>query len=164
MKLKDLQNVVMAHTDMPTKPSKAVRKWDGRTPYYIHPIWCAATLATETTLDEITREEGVQALLYHDILEDTTTLPEELSERVKYLVREMTFEGGSEQEMEGIWEKPTEIKLLKLYDKVSNLLDGIWMDTEKRKTYMEYTKRLCKEVEQNYGELNITRIARAIVS
>jgi len=45
----------------------------------------------------------------------------------------MTFEGGSEQEIVEIWDKPTEIRLYKLYDKVSNLLDGAWMKDEKRK-------------------------------
>ena len=59
--------------------------------------------------------------------------------------------------------KSPEIRLLKLYDKTSNLMDGIWMDEEKRERYVEYTSRLCQDVEQNYGELNITRIARAII-
>jgi len=41
-----------AHGEGATKPSKAVRKWDGRTPYAVHPVWCAMTLLTETTLPE----------------------------------------------------------------------------------------------------------------
>ena len=53
-------------------------------------------------------------------------------------------------------------KLLKLYDKVSNLLDGNWMKTEKWNIYVEHTLRLAGDVEHVYGTLNIVKIARAI--
>lgn len=160
----DLQKVIESHGLHPKKESKAYRKWDGETPYSMHPIWCAMTILTETELDEEIRMEGYQALLYHDILEDTTVnLPDWISERVRELVAEMTFPGGSRQEMNEIWNKPRETRLCKLYDKVSNLMDGSWMDSTKRQEYENYTKRLCEDVERNYGELNITRIARGIV-
>ncbi len=149
-----------AHTNHARKPNKAFRKWDGKTPYYIHPIWCATTIATETKLDETVRNEGIQTLLYHDLLEDTTKeLPEWLSPRIKYLVEEMTFEDGSKQEMKEIWNKPNEVKLYKLYDKVSNLLDGSWMDEEKRKNYENYTGKLCEEIKKMCGDLNIVKMA-----
>jgi hypothetical protein len=160
---KDLSNIILAHAKYPEKPKKAFRKWDGKTPYATHPIWCATTISTETNLDEKTRLEGYLALLYHDVLEDTITLlPNDLPERVKQLVQEMTFQGGSKQEMQEIWTRPREVILYKLYDKVSNLLDGSWMDTEKRKEYEEYTQKLAEDVMKNYGKLNITRIAKAI--
>lgn len=151
-----------AHAESPTKPSKAVRKWDGKTPYGIHPTWCAMTLLAETTLPEELREAGAQALLFHDILEDTTAgLPEGTSARVAELVEGMTFE-SSDEEMELVWSRSDEVKLLKLYDKVSNLLDGSWMSGEKRERYAGYLLRLCDAVEPIYGGLNIIRIARAI--
>ena len=163
MQQRDITYIIQAHRDYPQKPSNAYRKWDGKTPYYIHPLWCAATLAAETTLDEKTREEGVQALLYHDLLEDTTKLlPNWLSSRVKTIIEQMTFEQGSAQEMQEIWNKPDEIKLYKLYDKVSNLLDGNWMSPEKKKQYRAYTQRLCDEVEKIYGQLNITQLAKTM--
>ena len=159
MKEKDIEYVMNAHENHAKKPSKAFRKWDGKTPYYIHPIWCATTIATETKLDETVRNEGIQTLLYHDLLEDTTKeLPEWLSPRIKYLVEEMTFEGGSKQEMKEIWTKPNEVKLYKLYDKVSNLLDGSWMDEEKRQTYENYTGKLCEEIKKMCGDLNIVKM------
>lgn len=164
LRLQDIEWIMDAHTNYATKPSKAVRKWDSKTPYYMHPIWCATTLASETALDEVIRGDGVQALLYHDVLEDTTKgLPEGLSKRVVSLIEDMTFEGGSSQEMEEIWAKPDVVKLYKTYDKISNLLDGAWMSVEKRKIYNSYTKRLCMEVERVYGDLNILRIARGVV-
>ena len=75
----------------------------------------------------------------------------------------MTFEGGSKQEMEEIWGKTGEIKLYKLYDKTSNLLDGSWMDKEKWDSYAAYTRKLSACVEGDYPGLNITRIAREII-
>ncbi len=163
MKLEDINYVANAHNNHPVKPRKAYRKWDGKTPYYIHPVWCTATLATEKNLDDKTKEEGIQTLLYHDVLEDTTQkLPDGLSERVKELIRYMTFESFDEEIIK-VWEKPIEIKLYKVYDKVSNLMDGYWMNDAKRKQYEEYTQKLVDEVEKHYGELNITKIARAIM-
>ncbi len=155
--------IFQAHQDHATKPSKAVRKWDGKTPYGVHPTWCAMTLLTETSLSEEIRVIGSQALLLHDVLEDTTEdLPPGTSERVSALVAEMTFE-SSDEEMEKVWTRSRECKLLKLYDKTSNLLDGAWMSAEKRGRYVAYTLRLAEEVEQHFGaELNILKIARAV--
>jgi len=164
MEQKDINYIIEAHRDYSKKDSKAYRKWDGETPYHIHPIWCATTLATETSLANKIRQEGTQALLYHDVLEDTKRpLPDWLSERVTQLIEQMTFHGGSTQEMQEIWNKPQEIRLYKLYDKVSNLLDGSWMNKEKKRTYKTYTKRLCADVERNYGILNITKLGKSII-
>lgn len=161
--IKELTFTINAHRNNPKKPSKAFRKWDGKTPYAIHPIWSAMTIMTETTLDEKTRQEGYLTLLYHDILEDTNVkLPIDTPKRIEHLVKEMTFEGGSEEEMRLIWDKSQEVRLYKLYDKVSNLLDGTWMTREKREKYEGYLERLTQDVERNYGTLNITKIARAI--
>ncbi|MDP3882028.1 MAG: hypothetical protein Q8Q31_04100 [Nanoarchaeota archaeon] len=165
IKFEDLSYIADAHQFHPKNDKKAFRKWDGRTPYFIHPLWCATTILTETRLDEKTRVEGYYTLLYHDLLEDTTqSLPASLEKRIEELVKDMTFLGGSEQEMNEIWSKLEEIRLYKLYDKVSNLLDGTWMSGEKRRAYGEYVSRLCLDVEQNYGALNITLMARAIIS
>ena len=160
---KHIEYIIDAHQNHPRKPSKAFRKHDSRTPYWIHPIWCATTILTETNLDEKTKNEGAITLLYHDILEDTTQLlPQDLEERIKYLVKEMTFQ-SSEEEMQQIWQKSKEIKLYKLYDKVSNLLDGSWMNKEKRQKYEEYARALVEDAKQNYGGLNITQITKNII-
>lgn len=155
--------IFRAHSEQAKKPKKTIRYWDGKTPYAIHPTWCAMTLLTETNLQEYIRFEGAQALLLHDILEDTNAkLPDGISARVHHLVLEMTFE-SSAQEMELVWSRSDLCQLLKLYDKVSNLLDGAWMSAEKRAKYVAYTKRLAAKVEATYGsDLNILRIAKAI--
>ncbi|MDP2669133.1 MAG: hypothetical protein Q8P07_04845 [bacterium] len=159
---KMVSKTFLAHAEKPAKPSKAVRKWDGKTPYGIHPVWCAMTLLAETTLPEKFRVTGALALLFHDVKEGTTAeLPKGLLREVVRLVEGMTFE-SSDEEMLKIWSRSRKIKLLKLYDKVSNLLDGSWMSKEKRVRYAKYLLRLCRDVEPHYGKLNIIRIARAI--
>lgn len=155
-------HAIIAHSRHPKTPKDAVRFWDNLTPYAIHPIWCATTLLTETGLPEKTRYDGYQALLFHDILEDTTLpLPENTTDDVRQLVRGMTFENFAE-EREKINLCGDTVKLLKLYDKVSILLDAVWMDDEKWNRLVEYTVMLCDFVNQKHGELNIVKIAKAV--
>ncbi len=158
-----IQYAMQAHIYNPKTDNDTFRFWDRKTPYIIHPTWCAMTLLTETSLDEGIRINGYKALLWHDILEDTkiTELPDETPENVQSYVREMTFNSFSE-EKESIWEKDKVIRLLKLYDKTSNLLDGVWMKDEKWNGYVKFTSELSKDVLMNYGNLNIVKIANAL--
>jgi len=160
--LASLMSYVMnAHATKARKPFNAVRLWDRRTPYGIHPVWCAMTILAETTLPEVVRQNGAKALLLHDILEDTRAgLPEDTSPEVRALVEDMTFEGLAD-EQKNVWDKSPVILLLKLYDKVSNLFDATWM-TDGKPLYIEYTRKLCGIARNNFGELNIVRIAEAI--
>ena len=153
---------IRAHTEHPKKPGDAVRYHDRLTPYAVHPIWCAMTLLTEMNLDLPLRIRGYQALLWHDVLEDTNLeLPEHTTADVRDLVDELTYPSVRD-ERERIWEKSDEAKLLKAYDKVSNLLDGRWMKAEKWNIYVEYTERLLSFVIERYGGLNIVRMGRAV--
>lgn len=158
-----IDHVWKSHTHHALEPKKRCRKWDGQTPYAIHPLWCALTLLTETNLPEEVRARGAEALLQHDIKEDTShSLHFDTSREVESLVENMTFD-SFEQEVCMTWLMTPEVKLLKLYDKVSNLLDGTWMSPEKKKSYLEYTIRLAMDVEKVYGkDLNILKIARAL--
>ena len=152
-----------AHDQFANEPRKRFRKWDGRTPYAIYPVWCAMTTLTETTLPEEIRYHGALALLLHDVLEDTKApLPSRLPPRVEALVEEKTF-ASFEEEHELIWGRSELCRLLTTYDKVSNLLDANWR-TNKRDLYVAYTLRLANEAEQRWGTLNIVRMARAIAT
>jgi len=167
MKATDLSRAIIhainAHSLKPVKPHMAFRKWDGKTPYSVHPIWCAMTLLHETSLPQDIREKGAIALLYHDILEDTKEfLPENTHAAVRQLVDDLTFENTAD-EMQKVWQKPPVIRLLKLYDKTSNLMDSHWMSAEKLQSYQMYTAKLIQDVEKNFGELNIVRLARSFV-
>lgn len=151
-----------AHSANGLTPDDAVRFHDRATPYLVHPLWCAASLLQESALPQDLRQRGSVALLWHDTLEDTSLpLPQTASEAIAQLVQDMSFE-SFEEETQGLWSKSQEVKLLKLYDKVSNLLDGHWLKQEKWNTYVNHTLRLCAEVEQTYGVLNIVKMAKAI--
>jgi len=149
---------------------ECVRKWDAQTPYSVHPIWCAMTFLQETKLSgdaKIDREDCALALVLHDFKEETSLpLPAWLSTKTVELIDHMTISaepGSTEIEIKGIWSKPLIVRLLKLYDKVSNLLDGSWMSDEKwNGQYVPYVMQLANDVEKNYGDLNIVRMARAV--
>lgn len=96
----------------------------------------------------------------------TQPLPNWLPPRVKQLVEMMTFQEGIWQEAEEVWSKPPEVRLYKLYDKVSNILDGLWMvqkESGYKEKYYAYTTRLREDAQTNYGELNITRITERLL-
>lgn len=162
-----LQNIIAAHqlhADAARQPQDVYRRFDGKTPFIIHPLWCMATLAAETQLPEEVRRRGMLVLLYHDVYEDTKgQLPSDLPAHIVEGVRHMTFD-SFQQEMRDLWEKPVEIRLYKLYDKVSNLLDWYSKDPEETKRYRDFTKRLADDVERNYGPLKIVTLARALIA
>ncbi|MFH0960254.1 MAG: hypothetical protein V1897_16295 [Pseudomonadota bacterium] len=146
------------------------RKWDKKTPYAIHPLWCAITFLQETKLSGDAKRRRVQcalALLFHDFKEDTTAvLPQWLPRGTVELVNSMTFSVEADStviEMRQVWKRLPIVRLLKLDDKVSNLMDGVWMSDEKWNTqYVPYVLQLATDVERNYGDLNIVRVARAV--
>ena len=157
---------VDAHANHAKKEN--VRSWDEKTPYFVHPLWCAMTLMQETSPKvQEGKEDYFFALLFHDLIEDTTVvLPDWLSSESVSLIRQMTFfgeVGSTEIEKREIWSRPPIVRLLKLYDKVSNLLDGLWMSDEKwNGQYAPYVLHLANDAETNFGDLNIVRIARAV--
>lgn len=151
-----------AHIDLPNSPNDAIRFHDRATPYIVHPIWCAITIMTETKLDEALRFKGCQALMWHDVLEDThAELPIDTSAEVRQLIQDMSFANFS-VEKDLVWKKSKEVRLLKLYDKTSNLLDASHFSKDKWNNYVEFTQLLIDDVENNFGELNIIKIARVI--
>lgn len=159
------RHAIIWHDKYPIRPGKALRgaKDKARTPFGVHPLWAALTILHEENLSASERSLGAQALMYHDILEDTTAqLPRCLSKRVKALVEAMTFE-SSDEEIRLTWEREPFVRLLKMYDKVSNWMDGAWMYPERRAIHRVHLAKLADDVEKNYGPLNIVRIARALL-
>lgn len=158
-----LHFIYTAHQQHPRCPGNEFRLWDKQTPYAMHPIWCATTILSETTLPAQLRYDGALALLYHDVLEDTThSLPSRLPKRIKSLVQEMTFPGGFAEESQQLWQKSDVVKLYKLYDKVSNLLDAVWMSPELYQQYRTFTQKLCHQVEAKHGRLHIVAIFHSL--
>ena len=162
--LKYIQISGFMHSFKPKELINATRLWDKKTPYIVHPLWCAVTIAFEQRLTPEVRSRGIFILLFHDILEDTTdTIPQDLPDEVKEGIRHMTFY-TSKVERTRIWSLPPEIRLFKLYDKVCNLLDAIETDPEKIKKNNELVAELIVDVEKNYGVLNITKIGRSLIN
>lgn len=159
--------VLTVHAEQARSPEMAFRRWDAgaatvRTPFGVHPILVAMMLLHETAVPEPLRADGAQALLLHDLIEDTHgSLPPGTSPEVERLVLDMTFE-SSAQEMEMIWARSPEIHLLKLFDKISNVMDMTWAAPATRAHYHAYTLRLAESVEDQFGMLNVVRIARAL--
>lgn len=157
-----IHHAIQAHTHFPNTPRDAVRLWDRHTPYVIHPIWCAMTLLTETALDETIRYPGAIVLLWHDTLEDTQLpLPKDTQPEIRQLVHEMTF-ANLDEEFERVWERSDTTKLLKLYDKVSQFLDGVWLTDTRWNQLVQHTRKLEQFVLARYGESNIVKISCAV--
>lgn len=157
-----IRHAIAAHGDHWKTEKDAVRFHDKKTPYAVHPIWCATTILAEPDLTDEIRRIGYRVLLWHDTLEDTElALPRSTDPEIAGLVREMTFSSFDEETRE-LWTRSERVKLFKLYDKVSNLLDGGWMTNEKWNRYVEHTRKLASDVEESrWGDLNILKIARA---
>lgn len=167
--LRDVGDTARAHEQQPCKPKNRVRKWDGETPYFVHPTWCAMTVYHETRLPTRLRLLLARMLQWHDVLEDTTRgkLPLYLSSVTRRAVTLMCFDGGFAEEQTELWKRGPIIILGKLYDKVSNWMDGAWMSEEKRNRLRTHILNICDVVGlrfAKYGTLNIVTIARALVA
>ncbi|MFW6002751.1 MAG: hypothetical protein ACOCQD_05360 [archaeon] len=160
---KYIEIAILAHSENYVKNIKdAYRFGNKNTPYSIHPIWCASTLLTEHLLTNEIKTLGYKSLLLHDVIEDTNyKLDNEIEDDVISLVKEMTFSSFKDETKK--LEKMSDLcKLFKLYDKVSNLLDCSWMNSEQKKKYLKHTKYLIDFVEKKYGQLNIIIIGKNI--
>lgn len=157
----NLREVVLyawdAHQEFPLKPKNATRLFDAATPYIVHPVAAAFLFGLEPLLPINVRREGVEALLLHDVLEDTDMdLPQETSNHVRALVEGLTFPHGSMQKMAEIWDRPFLVQLLELYDLATNAMDGQfgWMAArEKREPgyrarALGFMKKLSAHVEE----------------
>jgi len=160
---KHIDFVIRAHNNYPKKKNNKYRLFDLKTPYFIHPLWCAMTIVSEPSLDYELRYEGALTLLYHDILEDTDCdLPTNLPANITQNIHHMTFHGGFEEEKKELFNKENKILLFKLYDKTSNLLDCTWMSKKIHDDYSKFTYKLSNKVGKSYKDLNIAKIIKTI--
>ena len=58
-----IEHAIRAHQLFPRAPETAVRFWDHKTPYVVHPILASALLLAEIELPDSIREPGYLALL-----------------------------------------------------------------------------------------------------
>lgn len=164
IELADIVTVWRAHSEASRPDAVPYRKFDPSVPYAAHPVWCALSLWCEPGVPQSLRHAGAQALLYHDVPEDTlAALPPWLAPHVRQYVADMTYPGGGLEERRELWNKPPEIRLFKLYDKTSNLLEGVWMNDEQRLRHTHFLSLLADDVRKRFPELNILRMADALI-
>ena len=159
-----IHDVIRIHDQFPRKPGKAFRKFDGKTPYGVHPIFVAMLLLHELRLPEDFRIRGAKALLGHDLIEDTTAeLPEWcLDQDVKSLIRELTFAKGQDSLVD-IWKRSKEAILLKFYDVVDNLMCVNAMNPSRVRQRRKHALKHLSWVETHYPRLEVVRIAHGLL-
>lgn len=165
MILKALRFSADKHSEQRRKDAKA-------SPYINHPIQVAETLWRVGEVRDVTL---LVAALLHDTIEDTATMPEEISEHfgeeVLALVLEVTDDKSlpkqtrKQLQVEHAPHKSKSAKLLKLADKISNIQDILqsppsdW-SLERKREYLLWTEKVVKglrgvntNLEGHYDEL-----------
>jgi len=160
-----IADVFRLHGKFPRKPEKAFRKFDGKTPYGVHPTFLAMLVAQEESLAESFRVTSIKALLGHDLLEDTTApLPEwcKDSRLVETLIHELTFTKDQDPLVD-IWTRSQWAILLKFYDNVANLMCVGKMPADRVAQRKEHVRKHLEWVEGRYPGLEIIKIARGLL-
>lgn len=130
------------------------RKNAGDTPYINHPLEVAHILAT---VGGIIDEDVLSAALLHDTLEDTDTLPEEISDRFGPAVLAYVQEVSDDKSLSKADRKRLQVehapalshgaKLIKLADRIANLRSIVheppagW-PVSRQAEYFEWSKRV----------------------
>lgn len=162
MDLKRLLNLAYsAHQEHNTR--KDFRQ-DGKVPFVVHPMWCALTLLNDQRIPFAERELGYQALLLHDILEDTNLeVPDFVEPKVIECVKEMTHDSWEDEQ--NIASKSNFIKLLKLCDKIASMYDEtVRQEPQRRKEWKILTQKLLDDVEKHYGNIRLVTLTKAILN
>jgi guanosine-3',5'-bis(diphosphate) 3'-pyrophosphohydrolase len=118
-------------------------------PYVVHPIRIT-TILHANDFNEFDHEGLMIAALFHDLIEDTDIEIDEIEDRfgskIKDIVIELTKPEGAkgrkkDKWLEGFAIKSKEAKIIKLADRIDNLMDvgDIW-DADKQKSYAEQSK------------------------
>ncbi len=147
------------------KSTRDPYRQDGKLPFIVHPIWCALTLLEDNRVPFEERKVGYQALLLHDVLEDTSAgLPDFISPEVAKLVQEMTYQTWEEEQAAVLTKSPL-LKLMKLIDKTATMYDEAMRKggDEKKRQWKALMEKLVKDVEAHYGNIRVITIAKAIL-
>ena len=159
-----MAEICILHERFPKEPKNAVRRFDGVTPYGVHPTLSAMLLLHEETLPMETRETGAKALLCHDIWEDTTAelptwarVPD-----VELLIKGLTF-SKEEDPFTEMWKRGENIILVKLFDNAANLFCTGTMKPERRAERAEKIRKHAEYVEKQYPTLDIIKVIKGLL-
>lgn len=129
----------------------------------VHPLWAGTMMLADQRLPFELREVGYQALLLHDVLEDTDVeLPDWLDPNVSTLVEDMTLPDDFKKAVVIIAQKDIFVKLLILYDTLENVYEE-HVTEWKRPFWKQGVEVLIREVEQEYGDLRVVHVGKAIL-
>lgn len=144
--MKDYSNYCRAITFAFSKYGELKRK-SQNIPYVVHPIRITAILRA-AGFNENDNEDIMIAALFHDLIEDTETLLEEIETqfgtKIASIVMELTKpEKGNKDEWLKTFESASkEAKIIKMADRLDNLIDMTsesWK-IKKQKSYAEQAK------------------------
>jgi hypothetical protein len=140
------------------------RKFDGRTTASVHELSLAtAVLAWEESMPENKRVELALVLFFHERIEDSTAkFPRWLPQRVKMLVREMTFKKGEDKYV-AMWKRNKGILLAELWDCTVNLMANRNNPPDKRVKCQRCVRRLLRYIKPKYPNLAIIKLAEALL-
>jgi uracil DNA glycosylase len=162
--IEHVRYVAEAHQAKVLPTAKAYRLFPSgeKNQYFTHSLWCSTMLLLETQLPESLRDDGAVALLFHDVLEDTSApLPKSLSPESVRLIKDMTYK-NFQDEVAGTLAKDSAVQLMKLYDKVATLYDGS-LRSFRYPEWLDFTEKLITNVERKYGQLNIVILGKELV-
>jgi len=157
-------DVFRLHSEHAKTPEKRFRRFDGKTPFGVHPVLGGMLILHEELLPEKTRETGAKAFFGQDFKEDTDAdLPRWAKEpEVERLIDELTFT-EDENKFDKIWERSEEAILLSFYDNVINLM-CVGKVKQRRLTYCKRKIREhMKYIKSRWGRLEIVRLAEGLL-
>ena len=159
-----ITDVFQLHQDFPKKPQNAFRKFDGITPYGVHPTFLAMMILQEDTMEENDRIRRAKALLGHDLKEDTTApMPEWCKDlEVMALIDGLTFTEEQDPAVE-MWNRGYEVILVKFYDNVANLMNTRMRSPERIERRRENVLKHLAWVESRHPQLEIVKIAKGLL-
>jgi guanosine-3',5'-bis(diphosphate) 3'-pyrophosphohydrolase len=133
---------------------------DRKTPYIVHPLRITAILRA-AGFTENANEELMMAALFHDIVEDTNTsieaIKNKFGKKVASIVDELTIPKSKNKEdfLKNLKHASKEAKLIKLADRIDNLMDlsiDSW-SKEKKRSYAEQARIILKSCGDAHVEL-----------
>ena len=133
-----------------------LKRKNSNLPYIIHPVRIASILRA-AGYSEFQHEELFIAALFHDLVEDTNTTLEEIEiefgSKVALIVHEVSKpEDKSKKEWLNSFGKfSTEAKILKMADRIDNLMEMEGWSIERQKAYA----RQAKIILEQCGDSNV---------
>ena len=157
--MREFSNYWKALTYAAQTHGSTLRK-DQKTPYIVHPLRITAILRAAGFTENV-NEELMIAALFHDIVEDTNTSIEEIKikfgKKVASIVDELTIPKSKNKEvfLKSLKHASKEAKLIKLADRIDNLMDlsiDSWSEKKKR-SYAEQARIILKSCGDAHSEL-----------